>query len=82
MPEDTPYDPYIPGGQGAAPQQQGAGGNARTQALQAVSLPLCLQIYVASLVSCLPQEAMRCSQYDDCFVRRRSDGHGRGMPAR
>jgi vesicle-associated membrane protein 4 len=34
MPEqDTPYDPYIPSGQ-AAPQQQ-AGGNARTQALQA-----------------------------------------------
>ncbi|OLN96423.1 Synaptobrevin-like protein 1 [Colletotrichum chlorophyti] len=36
MPEDAPYDPYIPSGQsGAAPQQQGAGGNARTQALQA-----------------------------------------------
>ena len=36
MPEgEAPYDPYIPaGGQG---QQQGAG-NARTQALQAVSL--------------------------------------------
>lgn len=34
MPEDAPYDPYIPSGQ-AAPQQ-GAGGNARTQALQAV----------------------------------------------
>jgi hypothetical protein len=36
MPEDAPYDPYIPTGQ-AAPQQ-GAGGNARTQALQAVSV--------------------------------------------
>ncbi|TDZ21004.1 Synaptobrevin-like protein 1 [Colletotrichum orbiculare MAFF 240422] len=37
MPEDAPYDPYIPSGQAAAaaPQQQGAGGNARTQALQA-----------------------------------------------
>ena len=35
MPEDAPYDPYIPSGQ-AAPQQQAAG-NARTQALQAVS---------------------------------------------
>ncbi|KAG9258548.1 synaptobrevin-domain-containing protein [Emericellopsis atlantica] len=38
MPEqqDAPYDPYIPSGQ-AAPQQQqqGTGGNARTQALQA-----------------------------------------------
>jgi len=33
MPEDAPYDPYIPSGQGA-PQQQPAG-NARTQALQA-----------------------------------------------
>ena len=40
MPEDAPYDPYIPnqgaggaGGRGAA-TQQGAGGNARTQALQ------------------------------------------------
>jgi len=31
--EEAPYDPYIPSGQ-AAPQQ-GAGGNARTQALQA-----------------------------------------------
>lgn len=44
MPEnqDAPYDPYIPSGQ-TAPQQQGAGGNARTQALQAVSflLPYC-----------------------------------------
>ena len=38
MPEqqDAPYDPYIPSGQ-SAPQQDGAGGNARTQALQAVS---------------------------------------------
>lgn len=37
MPEqDPPYDPYIPSGQ-SAPQQQGQGGNARTQALQAVS---------------------------------------------
>merc|ERR1712169_10598 len=35
MPEqDPPYDPYIPSGQ-SAPQQQGQGGNARTQALQA-----------------------------------------------
>ena len=35
MPEEAPYDPYIPaGGQGG--QAQGAG-NARTQALQAVS---------------------------------------------
>ncbi|RCI12654.1 hypothetical protein CP532_1277 [Ophiocordyceps camponoti-leonardi (nom. inval.)] len=33
MPEqDAPYDPYIPSGQAAS--QQGAGGNARTQALQ------------------------------------------------
>ncbi|KXJ93815.1 vesicle-associated membrane protein 4 [Microdochium bolleyi] len=30
--QDAPYDPYIPSGQQAAPQQ---GGNARTQALQA-----------------------------------------------
>lgn len=38
MPEDAPYDPYIPSGQAAGgAQQQGAGGNARTQALQAVS---------------------------------------------
>ena len=36
MPEEAPYDPYIPSGQ-AAPGQQGAGGTARTQALQAVS---------------------------------------------
>lgn len=45
MPEqqDAPYDPYIPSGQ-SAPQQDGAGGNARTQALQAVSLPcVCLR---------------------------------------
>jgi hypothetical protein len=36
MPEqEAPYDPYIPSGQAGA--QQGAGGNARTQALQAVS---------------------------------------------
>ncbi|EQB59243.1 synaptobrevin [Colletotrichum gloeosporioides Cg-14] len=36
MPEDAPYDPYIPSGQAAGgAQQQGAGGNARTQALQA-----------------------------------------------
>ncbi|KAF5018428.1 hypothetical protein F66182_9602 [Fusarium sp. NRRL 66182] len=35
MPEqEAPYDPYIPSGQAGA-QQQGAGGNARTQALQA-----------------------------------------------
>lgn len=34
MPEhDAPYDPYIPSGQ--AGQQEAAGGNARTQALQA-----------------------------------------------
>ncbi|KAI1189222.1 synaptobrevin-domain-containing protein [Nemania serpens] len=31
--QDAPYDPYIPAGQGGAPQQQG--GNSRTQALQA-----------------------------------------------
>lgn len=38
MPADQePYDPYIPSGE-SAPQQQGNGGNARTQALQAVSL--------------------------------------------
>ncbi|KAM0326168.1 hypothetical protein ACHAQA_006763 [Verticillium albo-atrum] len=38
MPEDAPYDPYIPSGQaGAAPQagESQQGGNARTQALQA-----------------------------------------------
>ncbi|CCF32244.1 synaptobrevin [Colletotrichum higginsianum] len=35
MPEDAPYDPYIPSGQAAPQQQGGAGGNARTQALQA-----------------------------------------------
>ncbi|CEI60714.1 hypothetical protein FVEN_g2621 [Fusarium venenatum] len=36
MPEqEAPYDPYIPSGQAGAQQQQGAGGNARTQALQA-----------------------------------------------
>ncbi|SPN99991.1 probable synaptobrevin (v-SNARE) homolog [Cephalotrichum gorgonifer] len=36
MPEDTPYDPYIPSGQagGNAPGG-GQGGNNRTQALQA-----------------------------------------------
>ncbi|KAJ9155654.1 hypothetical protein NKR23_g1925 [Pleurostoma richardsiae] len=34
MPEDAPYDPYIPAGGAAAGTQQGAG-NARTQALQA-----------------------------------------------
>ncbi|KIH91627.1 hypothetical protein SPBR_09097 [Sporothrix brasiliensis 5110] len=33
MPEDAPYDPYIPSGE-AAPAQ-GAGGGSRTQALQA-----------------------------------------------
>jgi vesicle-associated membrane protein 4 len=33
---DAPYDPYIPTGQaGAGAPQQQAGGNARTQALQA-----------------------------------------------
>jgi vesicle-associated membrane protein 4 len=38
MPEqEAPYDPYIPSGGQAGAQQQGAGGNARTQALQAVS---------------------------------------------
>jgi hypothetical protein len=37
MPEqDAPYDPYIPSGQAPAAQQ--GTGNARTQALQAVSL--------------------------------------------
>ena len=45
MPEhEAPYDPYIPSGQAAGSQQQGgSGGNARTQALQAVGLawPLC-----------------------------------------
>ena len=41
MPEqDAPYDPYIPSGQSAQNQQ---GGNARTQALQAVSLILQLE---------------------------------------
>ncbi|KAF4124464.1 vesicle-associated membrane protein 4, partial [Geosmithia morbida] len=36
MPEqDPPYDPYIPSGQAAPHQEQGNGGNARTQALQA-----------------------------------------------
>ncbi|EFQ34991.1 synaptobrevin [Colletotrichum graminicola] len=35
MPEDAPYDPYIPSGGQPATQQGGAGGNARTQALQA-----------------------------------------------
>ncbi|KLU83314.1 hypothetical protein MAPG_02378 [Magnaporthiopsis poae ATCC 64411] len=40
MPEDAPYDPYIPNGQqggargGGAGAGAGAGGNARTQALQ------------------------------------------------
>ncbi|RYC62915.1 hypothetical protein CHU98_g3299 [Xylaria longipes] len=34
--QDAPYDPYIPSGQGGAPQQQQQGGNARTQALQAL----------------------------------------------
>ncbi|RWA12068.1 hypothetical protein EKO27_g3021 [Xylaria grammica] len=33
--QDAPYDPYIPSGQGGAPQQQ-QGGNNRTQALQAL----------------------------------------------
>ncbi|GKT62674.1 LOW QUALITY PROTEIN: synaptobrevin [Colletotrichum tofieldiae] len=36
MPEDAPYDPYIPSGQAAPQQQGGSGGNARTQALQAL----------------------------------------------
>ncbi|KAL2757671.1 hypothetical protein ACRALDRAFT_1060991 [Sodiomyces alcalophilus JCM 7366] len=36
MPEDAPYDPYIPSGQsGAGDSQQQGGGNTRTQALQA-----------------------------------------------
>jgi vesicle-associated membrane protein 4 len=35
MPEDAPYDPYIPAGGAGAQQGQQAGGNARTQALQA-----------------------------------------------
>lgn len=38
MPEqDAPYDPYIPSGEAGNQQQSGAGGNTRTQALQAVS---------------------------------------------
>jgi hypothetical protein len=37
MPEEAPYDPYIPSGGQPPAAQQGAG-NARTQALQAVSL--------------------------------------------
>lgn len=37
--QDPPYDPYIPsGGQTGTQQAGGAGGNARTQALQAVSI--------------------------------------------
>lgn len=35
MPDEAPYDPYIPSGQAGGAPQQGAG-NARTQALQAV----------------------------------------------
>ncbi|ROT35445.1 synaptobrevin [Sodiomyces alkalinus F11] len=35
MPEDAPYDPYIPSGQSGAGDSHQAGGNTRTQALQA-----------------------------------------------
>jgi hypothetical protein len=35
--QEPPYDPYIPSGQTGTQQAGGAGGNARTQALQAVS---------------------------------------------
>ncbi|KAG8671403.1 SNAP receptor, synaptobrevin [Fusarium poae] len=52
MPEqEAPYDPYIPSGQAGAQQQQGAGGNARTQALQAVS--------------CFPNDLIDALQIDD-----------------
>ena len=53
--QDAPYDPYIPNSQ---QQQQGGnqqGGNARTQALQAVSFPMhprcILDAYIISLLS-------------------------------
>lgn len=35
MPEDAPYDPYIPSGQAGAQGGAQQGGNQRTQALQA-----------------------------------------------
>ncbi|KAH7362269.1 synaptobrevin-domain-containing protein [Plectosphaerella cucumerina] len=35
MPEDAPYDPYIPSGQAGAQGGAQPGGNQRTQALQA-----------------------------------------------
>ena len=62
MPEqqDAPYDPYIPSGQ-AAPQQQGAGGNARTQALQAVSLHV-IFCCVAPM-GCAVMEVLRVCPY-------------------
>ncbi len=48
MPEEAPYDPYIPSGGGAAPtQQQQPTGNARTQALQSVSsISVSAQVFV------------------------------------
>jgi hypothetical protein len=64
MPEqqDAPYDPYIPSGQAAPQQQQGTGGNARTQALQAVS-------WIATRRETLSIAALRgwrCEATDGC----------------
>ena len=49
--QEAPYDPYIPNGQ--QQQQQGGqqqGGNARTQALQAVSCVFYLSAYLATVL--------------------------------
>jgi hypothetical protein len=83
MPEqqDAPYDPYIPSGQ-SAPQQDGAGGNARTQALQAVSYAMrldgalepSLSLLLSFLASPLPFPA---TIWMSCVVLRRGC---RGFP--
>jgi hypothetical protein len=52
---EQPYDPYIPSGQpgagGAAGAGAAAGGNSRTAALQAVSIPVARRVYERSDVS-------------------------------
>ena len=62
MPEEAPYDPYIPSGQ-AAPAQ-GAGGS-RTQALQAVGS---IFAFYSALGSCMSKEVAVDKLRRDCTL--------------
>lgn len=74
MPEqDPPYDPYIPsGGQAGTQQAGGAGGNARTQALQAVSFFLSTREAVAfSSISSSDRQRIFFLSFLTTFLARR-----------